>query len=36
MLDFVLEPQPNSRLSCQIVVDDALDGIVVHLPASQI
>lgn len=36
MLDFVLEPQPNSRLSCQIVVDDTLDGLVVHLPASQI
>lgn len=36
MLDFVLEPQPNSRLSCQIVVDDSLDGLVVHLPASQI
>ena len=36
MLDFVLEPQDNSRLSCQIVVDDSLDGLVVHLPASQI
>jgi 2Fe-2S ferredoxin len=36
MLDFVLEPQPNSRLSCQIVVDDSLDGLVVHLPATQI
>lgn len=36
MLDFVLEPQPNSRLSCQIEVDDSLDGLVVHLPASQI
>jgi 2Fe-2S ferredoxin len=36
MLDFVLDPQPNSRLSCQIVVDDSLDGLVVRLPASQI
>ena len=36
MLDFVLDPQPNSRLSCQIVVTDELDGIIVNLPASQI
>jgi len=36
MLDFVLDPQPNSRLSCQITVDDSLDGLVVRLPASQI
>ena len=36
MLEFVLDPQPNSRLSCQIVIDDTLDGLVVRLPASQI
>ena len=36
MLDFVMEHQPNSRLSCQIIVDDSLDGLVVRLPASQI
>jgi 2Fe-2S ferredoxin len=35
MLDFVMDPQPNSRLSCQIVVDDELDGLVVRLPKSQ-
>ena len=35
MLDFVVDPQPNSRLSCQIVVSDALDGLTVRLPASQ-
>ena len=35
MLDFVLEPQPNSRLSCQIVMSAAIDGIVVRLPANQ-
>ena len=35
MLDFVMEPQPNSRLSCQIVVNDGLDGLVVRLPKSQ-
>jgi 2Fe-2S ferredoxin len=36
MLDFVMEHQPNSRLSCQIVVNDDLDGLVIRLPASQI
>lgn len=36
MLDFVMDAQPNSRLSCQIVVEDELDGLVVRLPASQI
>ncbi len=36
MLDFVMEHQSNSRLSCQIVVNDDLDGLVIRLPASQI
>jgi 2Fe-2S ferredoxin len=35
MLECVLEPKPNSRLSCQIVVTDELNGLVVHLPESQ-
>ena len=35
MLDFVMEPKETSRLSCQITVSDELDGLVVHLPASQ-
>ena len=35
MLDFVMDPQPNSRLSCQIIVSDELDGLTVRLPASQ-
>ncbi len=36
MLDFAAcEAKPNSRLSCQIFVDDALDGLVVRLPESQ-
>ncbi|MCK9469427.1 MAG: 2Fe-2S iron-sulfur cluster-binding protein [Porticoccaceae bacterium] len=35
MLDCVLDPQPNSRLSCQIIIDDSLDGLVVRLPESQ-
>jgi len=29
------EKKPGSRLSCQITVTDALDGLVVHLPESQ-
>jgi 2Fe-2S ferredoxin len=30
------ETKPGSRLSCQITVRDELDGLVVHLPESQI
>ena len=29
------DKKPGSRLSCQITVSDELDGLVVHLPASQ-
>ncbi|MFM6931266.1 MAG: 2Fe-2S iron-sulfur cluster-binding protein [Novosphingobium sp.] len=29
------ERKPTSRLSCQIVMDASLDGLVVHLPESQ-
>jgi len=29
------ELKPNMRLSCQIDMTDALDGLIVHLPASQ-
>jgi 2Fe-2S ferredoxin len=35
MLDFAEGVQDNSRLSCQIKVTDALDGLIVRLPASQ-
>jgi 2Fe-2S ferredoxin len=35
MLDFAVEPLPNSRLSCQLKVSAALDGLVVRLPRSQ-
>ncbi|WP_322045047.1 2Fe-2S iron-sulfur cluster-binding protein [Paraburkholderia sp. J67] len=35
MLDCVLDPEPVSRLSCQVKVSDALDGAVIRLPASQ-
>lgn len=27
--------KPGSRLSCQVVVNDALDGLIVYLPESQ-
>ncbi len=35
MLECVMDPQPNSRLSCQIRMTDKLDGLVVRLPESQ-
>jgi 2Fe-2S ferredoxin len=35
MLDFANELQPNSRLSCQIIVNDDLDGLIVRMPADQ-
>jgi len=35
MLDFAEAVEPNSRLSCQIKVSDALDGLIVRLPESQ-
>jgi 2Fe-2S ferredoxin len=34
-LDFAFDVQPNSRLSCQIKVTDALDGLVVRTPSYQ-
>ena len=34
-LDFAFDVKPNSRLSCQIKVTDALDGLVVRTPAYQ-
>jgi 2Fe-2S ferredoxin len=35
MLDFAQDQRPTSRLSCQIIVKDNLDGLIVHLPESQ-
>jgi ferredoxin, 2Fe-2S len=35
MLDFAFEVKPNSRLSCQIKVSEALDGLVVTTPERQ-
>lgn len=37
MLDFAYEPDPvRSRLTCQLKVSDALDGLVVTMPEKQI
>ena len=35
MLDFAYDVQPTSRLSCQIKVTEALDGLVVRVPERQ-
>jgi len=35
MLDFAENVEPNSRLSCQIKVSEALDGLVVRMPQDQ-
>ena len=35
MLDFAFEVRPTSRLSCQIKVSEALDGLVVTTPSKQ-
>lgn len=37
MLDFAFQPDPvRSRLTCQLKVSDALDGLVVQMPERQI
>ncbi len=36
LIDFVWEPRPNSRLSCQLQVTADLEGLVIELPAQQI
>ena len=35
MLDMAYEPKKNSRLSCQIIVSEKLDGLEVNLPEKQ-
>ena len=35
MLDMAYEPKKMSRLSCQITVEDSLDGLVVKMPSKQ-
>jgi 2Fe-2S ferredoxin len=34
ILSFAAATQPNSRLSCQIIMSDALDGLVVSMPEA--
>ena len=35
MIDMAFEPKKNSRLSCQIIVNDELDGLEVTTPEKQ-
>ena len=35
MLDMAFEPNKFSRLSCQLLVSDELDGLVVSIPSKQ-
>ena len=35
MLDMAFEPKNNSRLSCQLIVSDELDGLEVNIPSKQ-
>ncbi len=35
MLDMAYEPKKFSRLSCQLIVSDKLDGLVVTMPEKQ-
>ena len=35
MIDMAYEPKKNSRLSCQLIVTDELDGLKVITPAQQ-
>ena len=35
MIDMAFEPKKNSRLSCQLIVSDEIDGLVVTTPEKQ-
>ena len=35
MIDMAYEPKKNSRLSCQLIVSEELDGLIVTTPAKQ-
>ncbi|MDH4565180.1 2Fe-2S iron-sulfur cluster binding domain-containing protein [Pseudomonas sp. BN414] len=35
MVECAVDARPNSRLSCQVVVSEDMDGLVIHIPASQ-
>ena len=35
MVALAVDPQPNSRLGCQIKIDESLEGLVVRTPVRQ-
>ena len=35
MIDMSYEPKKNSRLSCQLIVSNELDGLIVSIPSKQ-
>jgi ferredoxin, 2Fe-2S len=35
LVEFAWEPKPGSRLACQVLVTDALDGLILHVPEQQ-
>ena len=35
MIDMAIDPKKNSRLSCQIIITDELEGLVVTTPEKQ-
>ena len=35
MIDMAYEPKKNSRLSCQLIVSDELDGLIITTPSKQ-
>ena len=35
MIDMAFEPKKNSRLSCQLIITDELDGLTVSIPSKQ-
>ena len=35
ILDMAFEPKKNSRLSCQLMVSDEIDGLIVNIPSKQ-
>ena len=35
MVALACDPQPNSRLACQIKIDDGLEGLIVWTPVRQ-
>ena len=35
MIECVIAPRPESRLTCQLKLSSEMDGLVLHLPAAQ-